>query len=198
MRIIAGSFKGKKILSPKKSLVNSPGKHLGNDAIRPTSDRVREAIFSILSSRLSHGFEDVRVLDLFAGTGALGLEALSRGAGMAAFVDNGVQARGIIRANIEQFGIGGRARLLKRDASDLGVAERFEPFDLVFLDPPYGKGLGQKALLSARQGNWIAPDAVIVLEEAKKSSIDVPAGFELTDRRDYGDSSIWFLSPVKT
>ncbi|VAW21591.1 16S rRNA (guanine(966)-N(2))-methyltransferase [hydrothermal vent metagenome] len=202
MRIIAGRFRGKKIHSPD------------DDTIRPTSDRVREALFSILASRLPAGFADIKVLDLFAGTGALGLEALSRGAQLAAFVDIGVQARGIIRSNIELFGVGGQSKLLKRDAIDLGTAQKFLPFNLVFIDPPYGQGLAEKALISANRGNWIAPGALIVIEESRKwelgiSQDDDPRDddprdeyprddnlqdFELVDRRDYGQSSISILT----
>ncbi len=184
MRIIAGRFRGKKIHSPD------------DDTIRPTSDRVREALFSILASRLPAGFADIKVLDLFAGTGALGLEALSRGAQLAAFVDNGVQARGIIRSNIEFFGVGGQSKLLKRDAANLGTAEKFLPFDLVFLDPPYGQGLAEKALMSANRGNWIAPGALIVVEESRSSDFEVLQDFELIDRRDYGQTSIWILTQI--
>jgi len=187
MRIIAGRFRGKKFYSPD------------DDTIRPTSDRVREALFSILASRLGAGFADLKVLDLFAGTGALGLEALSRGAQLVAFVDNGVQARGIIRSNIELFGVGGQTKLLKRDATDLGTAEKFLPFDLVFLDPPYGQELAEKALMSANRGNWIAPGALIVIEESRSWELDVSRGdilrdFEIIDRRDYGQTSIWILT----
>ncbi len=187
MRIIAGRFRGKKIYSPD------------DDTIRPTSDRVREALFSILASKLPNGFAELKVLDLFAGTGALGLEALSRGAQLAAFVDNGIQARGIIRSNIELFGVGGKSKLLKRDAIDLGTAQKFLPFDLVFIDPPYGQGMAEKALMSANKGNWIAPGALIVVEESQKWELDISRDdnlhdFELVDRRDYGQTSIWILT----
>ncbi|MCF6325686.1 MAG: 16S rRNA (guanine(966)-N(2))-methyltransferase RsmD [Devosiaceae bacterium] len=181
MRIIAGRFRGKRIHSPD------------DDTIRPTSDRVKEALFSILASRLPAGFVDIKVLDLFAGTGALGLEALSRGAQLAAFVDNGVQARGIIRSNIEFFGIGGQTKLLKRDATDLGTAEKFLPFDLIFLDPPYGHGMAEKALESGLDGGWFASSATLVLEEKRGCNVTVPGGFEMCDSRDYGASTVRFL-----
>ncbi len=181
MRIIAGKFGGRKLNTP------------ADNAIRPTSDRVREAVFSILSSRLGANFEGLKVLDLFAGTGALGLEALSRGATLAAFVDIGVQARGIIRGHIENFGVGGQSKLLKRDATQLGYVEKFEPFDLIFIDPPYGKGLGEKALDAALKGGWVAPRALIVLEEKRGIALEFPAGFQLIDVRDYGTSTIHFL-----
>jgi len=181
MRIVAGRLRGKKIHAPI------------DQSIRPTSDRVREALFNILSSRLEDGFEGKKVLDLFAGTGALGLEALSRGVQMVAFVDNGAQARGLIRSNIEKFGLGGQSKLLKRDATNLGTAQKFEPFDLVFLDPPYGLEMGEKALKSSMAGNWFAEGAIIVFEEKKGVEVIIPDGFVLLDKRDYGTSTIRFL-----
>lgn len=181
MRIVAGRFKGKQLKSP------------ASDDIRPTSDRVRESLFNILASRLGPHLDGVRVLDVFAGTGALGLEALSRGASFVAFVDSGVEARGLIRDHVDAFGIGGQSKLLKRDATDLGPIEKFAPFDLVFLDPPYGRGLGEQALASAANGGWIVPEATIVLEERKDVVLDLPAGFTLKDRRDYGDTAIHIL-----
>jgi len=134
------------------------------------------------------------VLDLFAGTGALGLEALSRGAASAVFVDTGAEARGLIRDHIEAFGIAGVAKLLRRDATALGPAGTMGPIDLVFLDPPYGKGLGEQALVSLRQGNWLAPDAMLVLEDSADVALDLPAGFVLDDRRLYGAAAVHFLS----
>lgn len=181
MRIIAGKFRGKNLVSPS------------DQSIRPTSDRVREAVFSILSSRLGPNFEGLKVLDLFAGTGALGLEALSRGAEITAFVETGVQARGIIRGHIESFGVGGQTKLLKRDATQLGYVEKFAPFDLIFIDPPYGQGLGEKALAAAHIGGWIAPGATLVLEEKRGVEVRIPAGFEQVDSRDYGDTTIRFV-----
>jgi 16S rRNA (guanine966-N2)-methyltransferase len=178
MRIVAGRFRGKQLSSPE-----------GLD-IRPTSDRVRESIFNILASRLGPAFDSVRVLDLFAGTGALGLEALSRGASFTAFVDSGVEARGLIRHHVESFGLGGETKLLKRDATALGPIEKFKPFDLVFIDPPYSKGLGERALVEARDGGWLAPDATIVLEEARNAGPKLPDGFTANDRRDYGETSV--------
>ncbi len=182
MRIVAGAFRGKAIGSPP------------DDSIRPTSDRVRESVFNMLASRLGLDLGGARVLDLFAGTGALGLEALSRGASFAMFVDSGIAARALIRDHIESFGIGGRSKLLKRDATALGPIERFRPFNLVFLDPPYGKGLGEQALASARDGGWLAPEALIVLEEKKGVELALPAGFAVDDMRDYGDTTIRFLT----
>jgi 16S rRNA (guanine966-N2)-methyltransferase len=182
MRIIAGKFRGKALTSPK------------DDSIRPTADRVRESVFSILASRLGPSFSGVRVLDLFAGTGALGLEALSRGAASIMFVDTGAEARGLIRDHIEAFGAGGIAKLMRRDATDLGSAGNIKPFDLIFLDPPYGLGLGEQALVSARAGGWIAPGATIVFEESSSAALEVPEGFVLDDRREYGAAAVHLLT----
>ena len=182
MRIVAGKFRGKTLLSPK------------DESIRPTADRVREAVFNILASRIGPTLEGRRVLDLFAGTGALGLEALSRGASNVVFVDIGAEARGLIRDHIEAFGAGGTTKLLRRDATDLGPAGSIRPFDLVFLDPPYGKGLGEQALVSARAGGWRAPEATIVLEEGSEAVRDLPEGFTVDDRREYGAAAVYFIS----
>jgi 16S rRNA (guanine966-N2)-methyltransferase len=184
MRIIAGKFRGKTLLSPS------------DDAIRPTSDRARESVFNILASRLSPNLDGLKVLDLFAGTGALGLEALSRGAATVVFVDTGAEARGLIRDHIEAFGAGGVAKLLRRDATALGPAGTMGPMDLVFLDPPYGKGLGEQALASLRDGNWLAKDATIVLEESVDIPVVLPDGFVLDDRRDYGAAAVHFIRPA--
>lgn len=184
MRIVAGKFRGKALLSPS------------DDSIRPTSDRARESVFNILASRLSPNFDGLKVLDLFAGTGALGLEALSRGASSVVFVDTGAEARGLIRDHIEAFGAGGVAKLLRRDATALGPAGTMGPMNLVFLDPPYSKGLGEQALVSLRDGNWLAPDATIVLEESADVEVTLPEGFVLDDRRDYGAAAIHFIRPA--
>jgi len=182
MRIIAGKFRGKALLSP------------ADDSIRPTSDRARESVFNILASRLSPNFDGLKVLDLFAGTGALGLEALSRGAASIVFVDTSAEARGLIRDHIEAFGAGGVAKLLRRDATALGPAGTMGPMDLVFLDPPYGKGLGELALAGLRDGAWLAKDAVIVFEEGVDVEVSLPDGFVLDDRREYGAAAIHFVS----
>ena len=181
MRIIAGRFRGKALLSP------------ADDTIRPTADRVREALFSILASRVGVNLDGLKVLDLFAGTGALGLEAISRGALGAVFVDTSTDARGLIRDHIEAFGIAGMAKLLRRDATALGMAGTMGPFDLVFLDPPYGKGLGEAALLSLRDGRWLAPGATIILEESAEVDVALPEGFVLDDRRIYGAAAVHFI-----
>jgi 16S rRNA (guanine966-N2)-methyltransferase len=184
MRIVAGKFRGKQLTAPSDL------------SIRPTTDRVRESMFNILASRLGPNFEGRRVLDLFAGTGALGLEALSRGAAHVTFVDTGAEARGLVRDHIEAFGAGGIAKLLRRDATALGSAGTIRPFDLVFLDPPYGKGLGEAALVSLRDGNWLGPDATLVFEESSDAVIDWPEGFAVEDRREYGAAAVHLLKFV--
>jgi 16S rRNA (guanine966-N2)-methyltransferase len=184
MRIVAGKFRGKALLSPS------------DDSIRPTSDRVRESVFNILASRIGVHLDGLKVLDLFAGTGALGLEALSRGASGAVFVDTGAESRGLIRDHIEAFGIAGIAKLLRRDATALGPAGTMGPFDLVFLDPPYAKGLGEQALVSLKAGNWLAKGATIVLEESAEVELALPEGFEVDDRREYGAAAVHFIKAV--
>lgn len=181
MRIVAGRFRGRTLASPS------------DRKVRPTSDRVRESLFDILTSRLDDGFEGLAVLDLFAGSGALGIEALSRGAERCVFVDNGPEARGCLAANIETFGLGGITKVLRRDATILGDAGKFGPFDLVFADPPYAKGLGEKALAAAAEGGWIAPGAMVVLEEKRSADVDAPDGLNLTDTRTYGETALLFF-----
>ncbi len=184
MRIIAGQHRGARLASVG---AGDPAAHL-----RPTPDRVREAIFSILASR--PGGDPVpgaRVLDLFAGTGALGLEALSRGAARAAFVDDGAAARALLRRNIEILRAQGTTDVWRRDATRLGQ-NRGAPYGLVFLDPPYGQGLGALALASARAGGWLAPGATVVWEESAEQ--DPPEGFLRTDARRWGDTWVTFLA----
>ena len=181
MRIVAGRFRGKQLTSPE------------DGSIRPTADRVRESVFNILASRLGPNLDGLRVLDLFAGTGALGLEALSRGASNVVFVDTGAEARGLIRDHIEAFGAGGVAKLLRRDATSLGLAGTMGPVDLVFLDPPYGKGLGEAALRSLSDGKWLHTNTVLVLEETSGSTLALPSGFILDDRREYGAAAVHFI-----
>lgn len=183
MRIVGGQFKGRAIAAPA-----------GRDT-RPTGDRAREAVFNILAhAEWSPGVEGRRVLDLFAGSGALGLEAMSRGAGFALFVETDAGARGTIRDNIEALGLFGSTRIHRRDATDLGVkpAGLGEPFDLVFLDPPYGKGLGEAALQRLQPGGWINPGALIIFECGADETPSVP-NFETLDVRDYGAAKVLFL-----
>ena len=182
MRVVAGTLRGRALATPETS------------AIRPTSDRVREALFNILS----HGIEDfdiegVQVLDLFAGTGALGIEALSRGAGFAIFVELDADARGLIRENIEQFELSGASRIYRRDACNMGTANARDTAGLVFIDPPYGKGLATAALNSAIAGGWLANGAIVVIEESRKVTVELPNGVTTLDTRRYGDTQIIFV-----
>ena len=134
-----------------------------------------------------------RVLDLFAGTGALGIEAVSRGAAFALFVDNGAEARALLRNNVEALGLGGVTKVYRRDATNLGPAHPMEPFSLVFLDPPYRMKLAEKALASLRDGGWLTPGALLVVEEAKAAAFAAPEGFEELERRAYDDTEFVFL-----
>jgi 16S rRNA (guanine966-N2)-methyltransferase len=183
MRIVGGRFKGRAIVTP-------PGQ-----GTRPTGDRAREAAFNILAhAPWSEGIDGKRVLDLFAGSGALGIEALSRGAAFALFVETEAAARAAIRDNVEALGLFGVTRIHRRDATDLGVkpAGLGDPFDLVFLDPPYGKGLGEAALLRLRDGGWITPGALIVFECGADETPRTPS-YEELDVRDYGAAKVLFL-----
>jgi 16S rRNA (guanine966-N2)-methyltransferase len=185
MRIVGGQFKGRAIAAPA-----------GRDT-RPTGDRAREAVFNILAhAPWSAGIAGRRVLDLFAGSGALGLEAMSRGAAFALFVETDAPARGAIRDNIEALGLFGATRIHRRDATDLGVkpAGLGDPFDLVFLDPPYGKSLGERALAQLSKGGWIKDDALVVLEVGADETPLTPA-FETLDERAYGAAKVLFLKP---
>ena len=188
MRVIAGRFRGTRLAAP--------GTAGGGKAhLRPTSDRVREAIFNMLAHGDYPAIEGARVLDLFAGTGALGIEALSRGAAQVTFVDDGVKTRSLIRENIEKCRAQGVTRLYRRDATRLGQ-NRGSGFDLVFLDPPYGKDLGAQALAAAQDGGWLAPGALIVWEESSPQA--PPAGFTELDARKYGDTYITILRAAAT
>lgn len=185
MRIVGGKFRGQTLVSPK------------SDAVRPTSDRVRESLFNILA-HADFGvdretFHDARVLDLFAGTGALGIEAISRGAASVLFVEDGIEARGLLRQNIENFGLTGNAKVFRRDATTLGPCQKYGPFSLLFLDPPYGQKLGEKALISAIEGGWLSGNALCVWEETASAEIVLPPQATLLDTRKYGDTSINIL-----
>lgn len=186
MRIIGGAARGLKLADVGEG---DPAAHL-----RPTSDRVREAIFNLLiNGRVAQSGDPVsgaRVLDLFAGTGALGLEALSRGAARVAFVDDGTAARALLRRNIELMRAMGTTDVWRRDATAMGP-NRGPGYDLVFLDPPYGKALGERALASCQAGGWLAPGALVVWEES--TAPEVPAGFDLIDQRKYGETLITLL-----
>ena len=181
MRVVGGRLRGRNLAAP------------ASREIRPTADRLRESLFNILVHAYENPVEDARVLDLFAGTGALGIEAISRGAGFALFVDNGAEARALLRNNVEALGLGGVTKVFRRDATNLGPAHPVEPFSLVFLDPPYGKGLAEKALASLRDGGWLTKAALLVVEEAKAAAFTAPEGFVELERRAYDDSEFVFL-----
>ncbi|MBV9065681.1 MAG: RsmD family RNA methyltransferase, partial [Methylobacteriaceae bacterium] len=138
--------------------------------------------------------DGAKVIDLFAGTGALGLEALSRGAAYALFVDNGVEARALLRANIEALGVAGVTRVFRRDATRLGEAPEPGRFRLAFLDPPYGHDLAPAALRALRDGAWLGADALAIVEESAAVALELPEGFELEQRRVYGDTQVVFAA----
>ena len=181
MRIVGGQFRGRALAAPS------------NHVTRPTSDRVREAVFNILT----HGIADfsidgVKVLDLFAGTGALGIEALSRGGSFCMFVEEDAAARGTIRQNVEAFGLTGVTKIFRRDATDLGPAGKYAGYGLVFADPPYDYDLAPKALTSAASGGWLLPACIAVIEDRSGTIITWPAGFTHLDTRTWGDTQVSF------
>ena len=182
MRVISGEWRGRKLLAPK------------NDATRPTADRTRETLFSMLASRVG-SFDGLHVADLFAGAGALGIEALSRGAAFALFVETDDGARGAIRENMDAYGLFGRCRVHRRSATDMGPrpGSAGEAFTLAFLDPPYAKGLGEQTLARLLEGDWLAPGAIVVFERGSdEPEIDTP-GYDRLDARDYGAARVLFL-----
>ena len=181
MRVVGGRLKGRNLASP------------ASREIRPTADRLRESVFNILVHAYGNPVQGARVLDLFAGTGALGIEAVSRGAAFVLFVDNGAEARALLRNNVEALGLGGVTKIFRRDATNLGPAHPLPPFSLAFLDPPYGKGLADAALGSLRDGGWLVSGALLVVEEAKAAAFSAPEGFEELERRAYDDTEFVFL-----
>ncbi len=186
MRIIGGAWRGRRLAQLGRG---DAGAHL-----RPTSDRVRESLFNVLQSRFAERIEGARVLDLFAGTGALGLEALSRGAATATFVENGRTALRLLRENIALCGAEGRARVIARDARRPGPAPAAQ--DLVFLDPPYAKGLGEAALAVALREGWLAREALVIWEES--APVVPPEGLVVLDERRHGDTVIRILARQQT
>ena len=180
MRIVGGEFRGRVLATPK------------TDEIRPTTDRTRESLFNIISHSYPEALDGARVMDMFAGTGAVGLEALSRGCKQALFVELGVEGRGLLRTNIETLGLTGRAKIFRRDATDMGQVGTMEPFDFLFADPPYGKGLGEKAILSAANGGFLVPDALVILEERSDIMPAFAPDFALLDRRTFGETTMHF------
>ena len=182
MRIVAGRFKGRTLKAPK------------DDSLRPTSDKVRQAIFNILEhGDFAPNLEGARVVDLFAGTGALGLEALSRGARYCLFIEEAAEARALIREYVEALGLTGATKIWRRDAAALGGLDTLAPFDLAFLDPPYRKGLLVPAMRGMANGGWLTAGALIVAEAAEDETIPDVEGYERLDERVYGDTRIAFL-----
>lgn len=181
MRVVGGRLRGRSIASPS------------SNEIRPTQDRLRESLFNILMHAYDNPIDGARVLDLFAGTGALGIEAISRGAAFALFVDNGAEARALLRNNVESLGLGGVTKVFRRDATNLGAAYPVEPFSLVFLDPPYGRGLVPKTMSSLLDGKWLLPNALVIAEESKAAALSTPDGFEELERRAYDETEFVFF-----
>src|SRR5947209_13899537 len=178
MRVVGGRLGGRTLLGP------------ASRAIRPTSDRLREALFDILGARYPDRLDGARVLDLSAGSGALGVEALSRGAAFALFVDNAAEARALLRGNVEALALGGVTRIWRADATKLGRAPAGPRFDLAFLDPPYAQNLAGPALAALVSGDWLAPDALALVEESAKAEIAAPPGLALAQERVYGDTRL--------
>jgi 16S rRNA (guanine966-N2)-methyltransferase len=181
MRIVGGRLRGRALAAPK------------SQAIRPSADRLRESLFNILAHAYGDPVSGARVLDLFAGTGALGLEALSRGAAFALFIDDGAEARALLRENVAALGLGGVSRIFRRNAAKLGSAHPLPPFSLAFLDPPYGRSLAEQALGSARAGGWLIAGALAVVEETASTPFAAPEGFDELERRHYDDTMLIVL-----
>lgn len=184
MRIVSGEFRGHRLAAP------------AGQATRPTSDRARQAVFNVLQhAAWSDGLEGLRVIDLFAGSGALGFEALSHGAAFCLFVETDEAARGAIRENVEALGLFGRTRVHRRDATALGQRPGADgpAFDLAFLDPPYAQGLGETALARLVEGGWLADEALVVFERGVGEPPFSAPGFEMLDARDYGAARVHFL-----
>jgi 16S rRNA (guanine966-N2)-methyltransferase len=181
MRVVGGRLRGRTLAAPK------------TQAIRPTSDRLRESVFNILAHAYDDPVTGARVLDLFAGTGALAIEAISRGAAFALLIDDGAEARALIRQNVDALGLGAVTRVFRRDATNLGAAHPVEPFGLVFLDPPYRKGLALPSLASLRDGGWLTPNALVIVEEAADAGFSPPAGFSQLEQRTYDDTVVVLL-----
>lgn len=186
MRVVGGKFRGRTIEGPK------------DDRVRPTSDRVRESIFNVLYHNdfgVGFSLEGVRVLDLFAGTGALGVEALSRGAKFCLFVDDHFESRAIIRRNVETMNLTGSSKIWRRDVTDMGPMEPNAggPFGLVFADPPYRSEMLSKALASSLGGGWLSESAIVVAEMAEDETLGAVAGLDVLDERVYGDTKVVLL-----
>lgn len=178
MRIVGGRLKGRLLKGPP------------SDAIRPTSDRLRESVFNILAHAYGDPAAQAHVIDIFAGTGAMGFEALSRGASFALFVDHSAKACALLRANAEALGLRPATRILQRDARKIGTPPDSARFTLAFLDPPYGKELVAPALIALRDGGWLDENALIVIEEHAAADVGLPPGFVLCEARRFGTAQI--------
>lgn len=183
MRIVAGKFKGTKIATPAAK----------DHSIRPSSDRLRESLFNILTHRdKGDSLRNARTLDLFSGTGAMGLEALSRGAGYCLFIDHDPAALALIRRNVTRMDLTDNSMILRRDATRLGVTT-MTPFNLLLADPPYDQNLGPYALTAAATGGWLTPGALCIIEDRHNAHITLPEGFTELERRHYGEAQILIL-----
>jgi 16S rRNA (guanine966-N2)-methyltransferase len=186
VRITAGRFGGRTLTPPP------------DGRVRPTSDKVRQAIFNVLAHNdfgVGFSLDGAAVIDLFAGTGALGIEAISHGAAFALFVDDSAESRALIRTNVEALALTGATKIWRRDATSLGpmAAGAGGPFRLAFLDPPYRQGLAERALVSLFEGSWLAKDAIVVLESGKDEALGLPDGYTTQDERSYGDTVVRIL-----
>lgn len=180
MRIVGGEFRGRTLATPK------------SNNIRPTTDRTRESLFNILAHSYPEALDGTRVIDCFAGTGAVGFEALSRGAASALFIETSVEGRSLIQTNIEALGLQGRARIFRRDATLLGKAGTMEPFHFLFADPPYGQQLGDKAFAAIDAGGFLYDGALAILEERASETPDVGKAFQPLEQRAFGDTVMYF------
>lgn len=188
MRIVGGALGGRNLHAPDDM------------SVRPTSDKVRQAIFNVLAhGGFAPALEGAHIIDLFAGTGALGLEAISRGAAYCLFVEEAAESRALIRRNVEAFGLTGATKIWRRDATRLGplAAGAGGPFALAFLDPPYRKGLIAPALAALAGGGWLARDALAVAETAADEPAPEAAGFVTQDSRVYGETRVSFHVAVR-
>jgi 16S rRNA (guanine966-N2)-methyltransferase len=184
LRIVSGGLRGRNLITPE------------GQGTRPTSDRARQAVFNILEhAAWAPELQGKRVMDLFAGSGALGFEAISRGAAFCLFVETDEAARGAIRENIDALGLFGATRIHRRDATDLGQrpASAGDPFDLAFLDPPYRQSLAERALAGLAEGGWLKPGALVMVERGSDEPELSAPGYTVLDARDYGAARVSFL-----
>ncbi|MEM0899808.1 MAG: 16S rRNA (guanine(966)-N(2))-methyltransferase RsmD [Pseudomonadota bacterium] len=183
MRIVGGQFRGRRLAAPAAN----------DQRTRPTTDRTRETLFNILEHRFGDKVGGARVIDLFAGTGALGCEAISRGASFCLFVEPAGHARALIRKSIETLQLQGVTQLFRRDATRMGPIGTMKPFDVAFADPPYGKGLGDRTLVSLAEGGWLSDSSIVVLEEHAASDVALPDHYVLREQRSLGETKLRFL-----